>query len=155
MEIQMNWEAIGAIGEVAGAAGVIITLAYLAVQIRQNTRAARASNYESVLNGLRDFHALIARDGELANIYMRGSADLALLKPPELVHFTMLLYNVFTNFGVALHLYEQGMIQRQLLRVFEGGLVAILDRPGVLAWWMTDDAKLMWIWDYIERQRAA
>ena len=33
----MNWEAIGAVGEVLGAVGVILTLGYLAVQIRQNT----------------------------------------------------------------------------------------------------------------------
>ncbi len=30
----MNWEAIGAVGEVLGAIGVIVTLGYLAVQIR-------------------------------------------------------------------------------------------------------------------------
>ena len=33
----MNWEAVGAISEVVGAIGVIATLAYLAVQIRQNS----------------------------------------------------------------------------------------------------------------------
>ena len=37
----MNWEAIGAIGEVMGALVVIVTLGYLAIQIRQNTRALR------------------------------------------------------------------------------------------------------------------
>ena len=38
---------IGAIGEILGAAGVIFTLAYLAVQIRQNTSAleSTASDY--------------------------------------------------------------------------------------------------------------
>ena len=35
----MNWEAIGAVGEVAGAVGVILTLAYLARQMRVNTVA--------------------------------------------------------------------------------------------------------------------
>ena len=55
----------------------------------------------------------------------------------------MLLYNVSTNFEVALHLHEQGLIEYRLLRVFEDGLIAMLARPGVLAWWMTDDAKLL------------
>ena len=32
----MNWEMLGAIGELLGAAGVIFTLAYLALQIRQS-----------------------------------------------------------------------------------------------------------------------
>jgi hypothetical protein len=38
----MNWEALGAIGELIGAAGVIGTLVYLAVQIRRATRFPKA-----------------------------------------------------------------------------------------------------------------
>lgn len=34
----MNWDAIGAIGEVVGALAVVISLVYLALQIRQNSR---------------------------------------------------------------------------------------------------------------------
>jgi hypothetical protein len=34
----MNWAAIGAIGEIVGAVAVVVTLAYLAIQVRQNTR---------------------------------------------------------------------------------------------------------------------
>ena len=43
----MNWEAIGAVGEVLGAGGVIVTLGYLAIQIRQNTRAVRTQVNQS------------------------------------------------------------------------------------------------------------
>ena len=44
----MNWEAIGAVGEVAGAIGVIATLLYLSVQIRQNTRAMRGATQDAI-----------------------------------------------------------------------------------------------------------
>ena len=36
----MNWEAIGSIGEVVGAIGVLITLIYFSVQIRRNQEAS-------------------------------------------------------------------------------------------------------------------
>jgi hypothetical protein len=39
----MNWEAIGAIGEIVGAIAVVVTIGYLAVQIRQNTLSNRAT----------------------------------------------------------------------------------------------------------------
>ncbi len=39
----MNWEAIGAIGEIVGAFAVVLTLAYLAIQIRQNSNLAKAT----------------------------------------------------------------------------------------------------------------
>jgi hypothetical protein len=44
----VDWEAIGALGEVLGATGVIVTLGYLAVQIRHNTRALRAASIDSM-----------------------------------------------------------------------------------------------------------
>ena len=44
----MNWDAVSAVGEVRGAVGVIATLAYLSVQIRQNTKAIRSSALSAV-----------------------------------------------------------------------------------------------------------
>ena len=132
-----------------------MSLLYLAVQVRQNTKTARASNYESVLNGLREFHALIAQNGELADIYIRGIADLASLDMQERVRFNMLLFNAFTNYGVALHLREQDMIEDRLIGFFEEGYLAMLRQPGALEWWLSDDAKSLENWEYIERRRAA
>ena len=39
----MNWDAIGAIGETVSAVAVVVSILYLAVQIRSNTRATKAS----------------------------------------------------------------------------------------------------------------
>jgi len=44
----VDWNAIGAIGEVVGATGVIATLIYLSVQIRQNTKAVRGAALDAV-----------------------------------------------------------------------------------------------------------
>jgi hypothetical protein len=38
LENEMNWEAIGAIGEILGAVAVVATLGYLATQIKQSRR---------------------------------------------------------------------------------------------------------------------
>jgi len=38
----VNWEAVGAIGEVIGAFGVIVSLVYLSLQIRRSDKTARA-----------------------------------------------------------------------------------------------------------------
>ena len=45
----MNWEAMGAIGEVIGAAGVIITLLYLGLQIRSSGRATMGETEREVI----------------------------------------------------------------------------------------------------------
>ncbi len=68
----MNWEAIGAIGEVLGAAGVIITLAYLAVQMRQSNRLAKRAAVQSVLAGRAEMNRFIASDPALTELFWRG-----------------------------------------------------------------------------------
>ena len=44
----MNWDAISAIGEIVGATAVVVTLAYLAVQIRNSTKIARSSTRQAI-----------------------------------------------------------------------------------------------------------
>ncbi len=40
----MDWNALGAIGQIVAAAGVIISLVYLSRQIAQNTRSLKNAN---------------------------------------------------------------------------------------------------------------
>ncbi len=56
----MNWEAIGAIGEIAGAIGVIVTLMYLAIQLRQNTNASQVAAIQSSMENSARFSELIS-----------------------------------------------------------------------------------------------
>ncbi len=67
----MNWEALSAIAELVGSVAVVVTLIYLSVQIRQNTKsnasAVRQSFYDytarQMLHGTdsKEFHAMLDR----------------------------------------------------------------------------------------------
>lgn len=46
----MNWDAVGAIGEIIGATAVVVSLVYLAIQIRQNTNASKAATVQDMTN---------------------------------------------------------------------------------------------------------
>jgi hypothetical protein len=48
--LNWDWNAIGAIGELAGAVGVVVSLLYLATQIRQNTRSNRIAAKQTTTN---------------------------------------------------------------------------------------------------------
>ena len=46
----MNWGAIGAVSEIVGALAVVITLAYLAIQIRQNNDLLRSESRQALVS---------------------------------------------------------------------------------------------------------
>lgn len=74
----MNWDAIGAMGEVGGAIAVVATLGYLAVQIRQNTRHVRVQLLSET--------ARVSQEQELALLGPNPAAVLekSIEKPDEL-----------------------------------------------------------------------
>lgn len=71
----MTLQDLGSIGEFLGAVGIIVTLVYLAIQIRQNTRAVRSAAREEILRDMHGFISLVASDSDTANFYERGLAD--------------------------------------------------------------------------------
>jgi len=67
----MNWEAVGATGEVVGAAAVILTLAFLAFQIRSNTRAIQASAQYDIQVRLSDISFEIGYNPERSALWSK------------------------------------------------------------------------------------
>ena len=61
----MNWEAIGAIGELVGAAAVIITLIYLASQVRYAKNATLDQNRLTRSSAIRDIILATANNDSL------------------------------------------------------------------------------------------
>jgi hypothetical protein len=59
----MTLDAPGNIGDLVGGLGVVITLIYLAVQIRQNTATVRASGSAAHNEGLNKVMLLLAQTG--------------------------------------------------------------------------------------------
>jgi hypothetical protein len=62
---QMNWEAIGAIGEIVGAVAVVGTLVYLASQVRSAKTATIDSNRLTRASGVREMCLEYTRNNEL------------------------------------------------------------------------------------------
>jgi hypothetical protein len=68
----MNWEAIGAVGEVVGAIGVIVTLVYLARQVRIGNRLARAEAYRSPNSDLNALNGAFSTDPVFRKAFRRA-----------------------------------------------------------------------------------
>ena len=73
----MNWEAIGAIGEIVGAAAVVVTLIYVAVQLRHTTeatqaarRATQAASFQAASALDQDFLLTVGKDPATAQLWV-------------------------------------------------------------------------------------
>ena len=99
----MNWDAIVAIVEIVGLLAVVVSLIYLAIQVRQNSQlinqntfVARSAMVHETSVFYARFFELIAENSELASIFHRGTNSEE-LNPVELERFEALLEVYFTS----------------------------------------------------------
>ena len=91
----MNWDAIGAIGEVLGATAVILTLVYLALQIRKSTLESQMAATRELAIELHKAMGACTADPVTTEIYLVGVREPSKLKYRDRYKFNMLCYRIF------------------------------------------------------------
>lgn len=96
----MNWDAIGATAELLAALGVIGSLLYVGWQIRQNTRATRATSAREAVYRYADWNKEVASNSDFSNLYNAAFQD-------PLPNFTETEWNRMSAYCKSIfHIYE-------------------------------------------------
>ncbi len=132
----MNWEAIGAIAEAAGAIVVVATLVYLALQVRHSTRVAIASTEIDVRNGLNLLNHSVFTDTGLAEIFVKATdptAEFTDVESQKLYHLVVSCLNAWLCAETA---HINGMVPPETFNVIEDDMRAFLtDYPASRPLW--------------------
>ena len=97
--MDLNWDAIGAIGEILGASAVVATLLYLARQTAENSRAVKAGAAREVTLAEAEWHGEIAQNPELKRIWNKSlKIPMESYTDDEWTEFRMLAMRSFLQF---------------------------------------------------------
>ena len=115
----MNWEIGVAIAEIAGATGVIITLAYLAYQISQTNRIAKSGVVREIEKEYIALYSLIATDNEFSNLVtkLRDSSYTAdsEVEDEKIANFAIWLASIWLNVQAS---YDQGQMDQKTFPLY-------------------------------------
>ncbi len=142
----MNWEAIGTIAEVVGAIAVVLSLIYVATQIKQNTDASRAHSINQINSQYGALMSQIAMNADLAQIY-RKATDGEELGPIESVRYTAYLsaFFAFIEEFYLLHrsgFYEEDLGDGDAIEFFAPTVRRLLACPVAIRWWKEESRNI-------------
>ena len=128
----LTLEDLGNLGEIAGGLAVMISVLYLAVQIRQSSQIARFEAHRALSVAMGSIISDVARDPEMYRIW-----KVAVDTPEEATYddkerFGMLLYQVFTTFSDADRFTD---IDSELTARYNLYLNRYLEMAVVRDWW--------------------
>ena len=92
----VNWGATGAAGEVLGAIAVLVTLIYLATQVRQSNNLARFNATTEIINQFNELNRLVSTDHALRKVLSKSN-ELLDDEREQVYNFAMMFCNVWVS----------------------------------------------------------
>ncbi len=146
----MNWDAIGAIGEILGALSVLITLIYLATQVSEAKRSTLAQIENAVLTAWSEKISVMGESKEKASLMQRGLNNYDDLESEERLMFHTILDSFVVEHQRQRNLFEEGGWDWKNRSEIESALIMILKSRGGKQWWT--EAKFFYMHhDYLDQ----
>ena len=128
----MSFEQLGGIGEFIGGIGVIVSLIFLAVQIRQSSRIERLNARYTISQAMSNALYRLDEDPELQRIWMAAMETGEQPADEDREHLGRFLFRYFGQLSLA---YTFAEIEPDIRSRYEPLLMRFLRVPAVQSWW--------------------
>lgn len=139
----MTLEAIYYISQIVAVIGIFASLIFVGVQVRQNTKALKATSHHAVTDSFNAINNLIVNDPKVARLWRLGMAGAEGLDEDESVSFSFMMLGYMRIFETLYYQYSKGTLDKELfdeeLKTLKWTVAA---NPGFLAWWTVNPISL-------------
>jgi hypothetical protein len=130
----MNWDTIGAIGEIVAAIAVVATLLYLSKQIRQNSRSVEISALRDTTAQWNHWSEMLATSADLADVVAKGNNSYGSLSESESLRYGAFVQAFFDNVESYRELVSKHQVDKDLA-VLESIVARRIEASGFSVWW--------------------
>jgi len=136
---------IGAVGEIIGAVAVVVSIVYLAIQFRANTRATRGQAGFNATHSWAEFNDGIGKlPDELLRLYIEMEHPDKIATWSEIDHYRMsvLTCSVYQRLEGQYFLYVNGILDHSLWEQRRAIGRGMIENPYLGEWWKNERAVL-------------
>ena len=123
------------IGELIGAAVVILSLFYVAAQVKQNTRAMRSATAYSATEMVSSWYKQMGHDSSSCKLWLKGLTDFNSLDGDDKVQMAMLFHSAMLNFQTAFYQSKEDTLDIDIRRSVTSSIAIVKDLPGFKQIW--------------------
>ena len=130
----MNMEMIKMVLEITGTIAIIITLIYLAIQIRDNTRIAAANARQSISESLIAHSITFFSDHKFRKTFNKH-LDGEELNPEQMLYLETYAYFFFRNFENIHYQFRRNFVSKEDWTAYRKNLKALCQTPAIQNFW--------------------
>ncbi len=132
----MNWDAIGAISETVSAFLILLTLLYLAFQIRQQNRQSKDASSQWCVEQVNAMRLLVMQDQEVAEMMLEGHQSMTDLNSAKEFQFLNYMDLIFATFWSQYQSIQNGTSDLTLT-FLQDTFTTLGQSPGAVVAWQS------------------
>jgi len=117
---------------------VFASLVFVGYQIRQHTRALKATSHHAITDSFNALNVLVYSDPRVARLQRLGLAGLGNFDEDEALQFSWLVLANMRIFETLYYQYKTGTMEEQLYEAELRTLNWLASQPGFQAWWLAN-----------------
>ena len=133
----MNWEMLSALGQLVAAVGVIPSLIYLAIQIREQNKERRRAGINVLTAQWGDLVKSAQESADFSAVFLDGIRSFHSLDPVAKLRFSAFFTRFTRNCEGMFLYYRDGALDKALWCEVERTISDYFAYPGVKEWWST------------------
>ena len=145
----MEWDAIGAIGEIVGAIAVVLTLGYLAVQMKQNAAATRAQTAQNLADSINGINLILAGNLEQSRISRKGFDDWESLNEDEKFCWHWMAVAACRSLEAALTNARLKQADQQSIDLAKESVRGLFATSAYQRWWREERSMVVFTEDFV------
>jgi len=127
----MNWDAISAVSQMIGSIAVVVSVLYLAFQLRSSTKVAKVAAQDAAASALRDVTKPFMENAELGRLWRAGLEDLNALSADDKARFFHATHQFLKAMETIHFHYTYGLLDAQLWSGWRELLRHYVASPGI------------------------
>ena len=134
----MNWATVSAIAEVVAAIAVIVSLWYLAVQLKQNTELERAELEVQLGVTWANLHDNMIQNPGLAKAYDLAANNWSEMSDEDIRAYVWFVAKSFHILEGMYRQYRRGLLAEDVWEPYNRYIFGVLQIEAVMGWWQSD-----------------
>lgn len=130
-KLEMNWDAISAVSQMIGSIAVVVSVLYLAFQLRSSTKVAKVAAQDAAASALRDVTKPFMENAELGRLWRAGLEDLSKLSGDDQARFFHATHQFLKALETIHFHYTYGLLDAQLWHGWRELLRHYVASPGI------------------------
>lgn len=151
----MDLESLAHLADIAASVAVVLSLIFVGIQVRQNTRAIRATTYNAVVHNSIAILTPMYANAEFTEYLVRVQSNPDAATPAEKLRFHINMLTAFRHWDNLYYQFRNGMLEAEMWQSYNHTMTGWISNRAWRDWFLANTQSFSENLQTLIRQRIA